>query len=81
MTGTTIAATLTGTAVVCCVHDQVKRAVTDLAYDPVRSSPHVCACCENMFLEPSDRPLFCPACRQPPTHQLAGPLPNPSGRA
>lgn len=73
--------TVTGSTVICCVHDRVKRSVTDLAYDQAHTSAHLCACCENLFCEPTDHHMFCHTCRMPPVHALGGPLPDPVGRA
>lgn len=67
-------------AIVCCVHDREKRKVKELAFDPITTSAHLCACCENVFRDPSDLPMFCPDCSKPPKHMLGGPLPDPTGR-
>lgn len=67
-------------AVVCCVHDREKRQVQELAFDPRVTKLHLCACCENLFLERTDTPMFCPECRKPPAHMLGGPLPAPKGQ-
>lgn len=84
--------TLSGTAVVCCVHDREKRQITteaqvaDLAadvgatYDPKRDKMFLCSCCQNLFVDLGDEPLYCHACRQPNVHPLGGPLPEPTGR-
>ena len=69
-----------GTAKVYCVHNQQKREVTELVFDPTATSIHLCSCCENVFLERSDVPMFCPDCRQSPTYALGGPLADPLGR-
>ena len=69
-----------GTAIVVCVHDREKRKVTELAFDTAKTSVHLCTCCENLFTEPSDTPMFCPTCRGPFRHPLGGPLPDPRGR-
>jgi hypothetical protein len=86
-----IQAVLGGTAVVCCVHDREKRRVTTEAqvarlglevgqiYDPVQHKLHRCACCENLFVDPSDEPRFCSVCQRPNVHPLGGPLPAPIG--
>lgn len=81
-----------GKAVVCCVHDRVKREVTSEAqvaelgrrvgqtYDPKQHKLWVCSCCENLFVDPTDTPRFCHACHtRPPLHPLGGPLPAPNG--
>ena len=82
---------LSGKAVVCCVHDRVKREVTSKAqvaalglrvgqvYDPIQHKLHRCACCENLFVDPTDIPRFCSPCRRPLVHKLGGPLPEPKG--
>ena len=68
-----------GTAVVCCVHNREKRRVVELAFDPALTKLHLCSCCENLFTERTDTPMFCPTCRGPLIHTPAGPLPNPKG--
>ena len=68
-----------GRAVVVCVHDRVKRQVTDLAIDARRERPHLCACCENLFTRPDDIPHYCPQCGGHPVHPLAAPLKAPIG--
>jgi hypothetical protein len=68
-----------GTAVVCCVHNREKRRVTDLAFDPTREKLHQCACCENLFTERTDTPMFCRQCRGAAVYELGGPLPDPTG--
>ena len=82
---------LGGTAVVCCVHDREKRKVVTeaavaalgleagIVYDPTRHKLHRCACCDNLFVDPSDTPRFCHACQGPLVHALGGPLPEPVG--
>jgi hypothetical protein len=71
----------TGVAVVCCVHDQEKRAITDLRYDKRVEKVHVCACCENLFTRPDDVPHYCEPCGGRPVHPLMAPLPVPVGEA
>lgn len=71
--------TIGGTAKVYCVHNRGKREVTDIAYDSALTKPHMCACCENIFLERTDEPMFCPTCRGPYRHPLGGPLAPPKG--
>lgn len=90
MTNFSVAAS--GTAVVCCVHDRVKREITTEAqvaelgrevgqvYDPKQHKLWLCACCQNLFVDPSDTPRFCRRCYRTPTHQLGGPLPTPNER-
>lgn len=84
---------LGGTAVVCCVHDREKRQVTTEAqvaalglsmvppviYDPVQHKLHRCACCDNLFVDPTDEPRFCSHCLRGMVHALGGPLPEPIG--
>lgn len=71
--------TIGGVAHVYCVHNRQKRAITDLAYDPRKTKPHMCSCCENLFLNATDEPMFCPTCRGANIHKLGGPLPAPKG--
>ena len=68
-----------GTAVVCCPHNREKRKLTDIAFNASVTKVHQCACCENLFLEPSDTPMLCSGCRRPPVYALGGPLPSPKG--
>lgn len=75
-----VSISLGGSARVYCVHNRPKRDVTELAFDPTATSIHLCACCENVFLERSDTPMFCPACNRAPTYRQQGPLPTPRGR-
>lgn len=82
---------LGGTAVVCCVHDRVKRAVVTeadvaalgleagIVYDRARHKLHRCACCDNLFVDRSDTPRYCRTCQGPLAHELGGPLPEPVG--
>ena len=84
--------TLGGTAIVCCIHDRVKREVTTEAqvaelgaqvgirYDPRQHKLWECGCCQNLFVDPSDEPRLCRRCQVPPAHQPAGPLAKPNGR-
>ena len=84
-------ATLGGTARVYCVHDREKRlvitasAVAALAADlgiryiPALHKLHLCACCDNLFVDGADTPQYCHACQRPNTHPLGGPLPDPIG--
>jgi hypothetical protein len=84
-------AQLSGTAVVCCPHDREKRRVTTEAqvaalgaevgilYDPVQHKLHRCACCENLFVDPSDEPRYCTQCCGVLVHPLGGPLAPPIG--
>ena len=72
-------AVLGGVAVVCCVHDRVKREVTTLAFDVRRTKLHLCTCCGNLFTNPTDHELFCEKCAGPLVHQPAAPLPLPGG--
>lgn len=87
----TLRVALGGTAVVCCVHDREKRKVVTEAqvaalglqvgqvYDQRQHKLHRCACCENLFVDPTDTPRFCSACQGPLQHMLGGPLPEPTG--
>lgn len=68
-----------GVAQVYCIHNREKRQVTDLAYDPRREKPHLCACCENLFPRPDDIPHYCPTCGGQPVYPLGGPLREPIG--
>lgn len=68
-----------GTAVVVCVHNRIKREVTDLAIDTRYEKPHLCACCENLFTRPDDVPHYCPQCDGRPVYPPAAPLPAPIG--
>jgi hypothetical protein len=82
---------LGGAAAVHCVHDRRKRTVVTEAqvaelgleagqvYDPAQHKLHRCACCENLFVDPTDTPRFCSTCQGPLVHQLGGPLPDPVG--
>lgn len=82
---------LSGVAVVHCVHDVPKRVFTDeedvrrygmkigVPFDPKQHKLHKCACCENLFSDPSDEPRLCSFCQKAPTHALAGPIPDPIG--
>ena len=79
--GGTIKATMSATVVVCCVHDRVKREVTDLAFDASREKVHLCACCENLFTRPDDIPHYCGPCGGWPVHRLMAPLKQPTGEA
>lgn len=86
-----ISATLSGVAVVCCVHDREKRQVTSehhvaalgarygVRYDRKQHRIFLCGCCENLFVDPGDEPAHCHACRGPLAHQLVGPLAKPLG--
>lgn len=48
-------------------------------FDPKQHKLHLCACCENLFFDPSDQPRFCSACLKPHIHLPGGPLPEPKG--
>jgi len=90
-TSGTIKATLSGVAVVCCVHDREKRQVRTEAqvaelgrevgveYDPRQHKLFDCACCQNLFVANDDEPKFCHVCRGAPVHALAGPPAEPTG--
>lgn len=77
MTGFSLS--VSGVALVCCVHDRVKREVTDLAFDPATHKVHMCACCENLFTRTDDVPHYCEPCGGQPVHRLMAPLPTPIG--
>ena len=91
MAGTRLQVTLGGTAAVYCVHDRQKRQVVTEAqvaalgrevgqlYDPKQHKLHRCACCDNLFVDPTDEPRFCSHCLRPLVHSLGGPLPTPIG--
>lgn len=91
MSGNGARVAFSGTAVVVCVHDRTKREVTteaqvaDLgravgqAYDPRQHKLHACACCENLFVDPSDVPRYCRRCQPPALHPTGGPMPEPIG--
>ena len=68
-----------GVAVVCCPHNREKRLRGRTLFDAAKTKAHLCACCENVFLEPSDTPRLRDGCRRPPIHMLGGPLPDPTG--
>ena len=83
---------ISGTAVVCCVHDREKAVITDevqvrelgaavgQVYDPAQHKIHLCACCSNLFVDLTDVPRFCSWCRPGrQVHKLGGPLPEPRG--
>lgn len=82
---------LGGKAIVCCVHDRQKRQVVTerqvfelgltvgIVYDPKQHRIHRCACCQNLFVDPSDEPRFCTPCQPRPVHPLGGPLPPAIG--
>lgn len=90
--GSRIGIAVGGVAVVCCVHDRIKREVTTeqqvallgleagQIYDPTQHKLFKCACCENLFVDPGDEPKFCHVCRGSLVHPLGGPLPEPKGR-
>lgn len=84
--------TLSGVAVICCVHDREKRQITTeqqiielgrelgVEFDPKQHSIFDCACCQNWFVEVGDEPRFCHVCRGPLVHTPAAPLAEPTGR-
>jgi hypothetical protein len=90
--GSRMGIALGGKAVVCCVHDRVKREITTEAqvamlgldagqiYDPMQHKLFECTCCQNLFVDPGDEPKFCHTCRGSLKHALGGPLPDPKGR-
>lgn len=82
---------ISGKAVVVCIHDRIKREVTTegqvaalgaavgQVYDPVQHKLHLCACCENLFVDPTDIPRYCSVCSKPPTWAQNGKLADPKG--
>jgi hypothetical protein len=80
MNGGAVGLALGGTAVICCVHNREKRRVVEMPFDPSKTSLHLCTCCENLFTEPSDHPMYCSTCRGMNVYELGGPLPDPRGR-
>jgi hypothetical protein len=85
-------AVLGGVATVHCVHDRQKRQVVTeaqvarlalvagIVYDPKQHRIHRCACCANLFVDPSDEPRYCSFCTvKPLAHPLGGPLAAPLG--
>jgi hypothetical protein len=82
---------ISGKAVVCCVHDRQKQQVATeeqvvllgltqgIIYNRRQHKIHKCACCQNLFVDPSDEPRFCTPCKPKPLHALGGPLPDPIG--
>lgn len=87
-----IGVALGGHAVVCCVHDRVKREILTEAqvaelgrqvgqvYDRRQHKLWMCSCCENLFVDLADEPRFCHRCQtRPPVHPLNGALPSPNG--
>jgi hypothetical protein len=48
-------------------------------YDSRQDKLHLCACCGNLFVDPTDVPRFCSICTRPTVHALGGPLPLPRG--
>src|SRR4051794_4979325 len=78
---------ISGAAVVCCVHDRQKRQVVTeaqvarlgleegIVYDSRQHRIHRCGCCENLFVDPSDEPRYCSVCvPKRLVHPLGGPL-------
>jgi hypothetical protein len=62
-----MAGSIGGTAVVCCIHQKPKRANTSaesggLEFNPKIEYAQLCPCCENLFAHPTDLPHFCPDC-------------------
>lgn len=70
---------LSGTYKIYCVHNREKREVVELVFDPKKSKPQMCSCCENIFLTRDDTPRFCDICCKRPTFALQGPLKDPTG--
>ena len=71
--------TLGGTAKVYCIHNRQKRRVKELEFDSNKIKIHMCSCCENLFLERTDTPMFCEICQRSPVYEPGGPLPDPIG--
>ncbi len=83
--------TFGGTAAVYCVHDRQKRQVVTeeqvaalgrqvgQLYDAKQHKLHRCACCQNLFVDPTDVPRYCQLCHRPLVHTLNGKLPDPTG--
>jgi hypothetical protein len=83
---------VSGTAVVCCVHDRQKRQVTTerqvfelglevgIVYDARQHRIHRCSCCDNLFFDVTDEPRYCELCNPNRlVHPLGGPLTAPIG--
>ena len=82
---------LGGKATVHCLHDRQKRQVVTEAqvarlgrevgqvYDPRQHKLHLCGCCQNLFVDPTDTPRLCEACSRPYLHTPGGPPPEPIG--
>jgi hypothetical protein len=70
---------VSGVAKVYCIHNQEKRSIRGLEFARSQTKVHMCACCENLFLERTDTPMFCANCRRPATYQAGGPPPDPIG--
>lgn len=89
---TTFSVAVSGSAVVCCVHDRPKREITTEAqvaelglrvgqiYNPRQHRLWLCACCQNLFVDPTDQPRLCHQCQRAPGHPLEAPLPTPTER-
>jgi hypothetical protein len=83
---------LSGSAVVVCPHDRPKREVTterqvaELAphagfkFDPKQHRLWLCACCQNLFVDPSDEPRYCRRCQAATHHPTTAPIAPPNGR-
>jgi hypothetical protein len=84
-------AVLGGKAKVFCIHDREKRLVTTerqvaelglaigVIYDARLHKLQRCACCDNLFFDPSDEPRYCSVCKKVPVHAQGGPLALPRG--
>lgn len=82
---------LSGKAQVYCIHDREKRQIVNEAqvellgfevgimYDRRFHKLHKCACCENLFVDPTDEPRYCTVCTGKPVHMQQAPLPPPIG--
>ncbi len=82
---------LGGKAVVCCVHDRLKREITTeqqvvelgadlgIVLDKAHHHIHHCPCCDNLFVADGITERYCSVCTRPLVHALGGPLPEPKG--
>ena len=93
MTGSVLRPVLSGVATVHCIHDRQKRQVNTLrqvaelgltagiVYNTKQHRLYKCACCENLFFDPSDEPRYCGPCtRNPQAFPLGGTL-DETGRS
>jgi hypothetical protein len=75
-----------GTATVHCVHDRVKRELTDpdefrilfrAAYKRAPNVVLLCGCCGNLFESLNDTPVNCKTCSGSTVHTLEAPVSAP----